>query len=101
MSSVVPIQSGSSFSGVSRAESPGQAASPASAAATTTGKPARLYVNPDYQFDPTLGLVVMEFHDASGNLTNSIPSQRQLDAYRTQMQTEATSKPPDGTPSVG
>lgn len=100
MSSVVPIQSGSSLSGVSRADTPPQAP-PASAVSTATAKPARLYVNPDYQFEPTLGLVVMEFHDASGNVTSSIPSQRQLDAYRTQLQTEATSKPPDGTPSVG
>lgn len=53
-------------------------------------KAPKLYVNPDYRFDPTTGLVVIEFHDSTGNLTNSIPSQRQLDAYRTHQRT-----PPD------
>jgi hypothetical protein len=49
-----------------------------------TTKPGRFYVNPDYQFDPALGLVVVQFHDASGKLTNSIPSQRQLEEYKAQ-----------------
>ena len=45
-------------------------------------KPAQTYTNPGLRLDPALGLVVIEFHDASGKLTSSIPSQRQIDAYR-------------------
>ena len=45
-------------------------------------KPAPLYVNPDFKFDPSIGVVVIEFHNDTGQLTNSIPNQRQLDAYR-------------------
>ena len=47
-----------------------------------TAKPVQPYTNPDLRLDPALGLVVIEFHDDSGKLTNSIPSQRQIDAYR-------------------
>jgi hypothetical protein len=38
--------------------------------------------NPTVRLDPTLGLVVIEFHDDSGKLVISIPSQTQLAAYR-------------------
>ena len=67
---------------------PKAAAAPETPApAVPEAKPPKLYVNPDRRFDPTTGLVVIEFHDASGNLTNSIPTQRQLEAYRTHQQT--------------
>ena len=45
-------------------------------------KPGPPFTNPDLRLDPALGLVVIEFHDDAGKLTNSIPSQRQIDAYR-------------------
>jgi hypothetical protein len=38
--------------------------------------------NPTLRLDPALGMVVIEFHNASGALTTSIPSQRQLAAYQ-------------------
>ena len=52
--------------------------------------------NPTLRLDPTLGLVVIEFHNSAGGLTQSIPGQRQLDAYRTarQLNTEAATDLP-------
>ncbi len=38
--------------------------------------------NPTLRLDPALGMVVIEFHNTSGALTTSIPSQRQLAAYQ-------------------
>jgi hypothetical protein len=38
--------------------------------------------NPILRLDPALGMVVIEFHNTSGALTTSIPSQRQLAAYQ-------------------
>jgi len=55
--------------------------------AAPEAKPVQLYVNPSFRFDPTVGLVVIEFHDNTGAVSNSIPSQRQLEAYRTGQQT--------------
>lgn len=53
--------------------------------------------NPQLRLDPALGLVVIEFRDASGTVTTSIPSQRQLDAYRIWQQMRL---PPDGLPTA-
>jgi len=47
---------------------------------------AQLFVNPTLKFDSTLGLLVIEFKDSSGNVSTSIPSQRQLEAYRLHQQ---------------
>ena len=55
----------------------------AQATAMPTAKPVPLFVNPSFQFDPTVGIVVIDFHNDTGAVTNSIPSQRQLEAYRT------------------
>jgi hypothetical protein len=38
--------------------------------------------NPSYVLDLGLGLVVLQYYDQSGNVTSSIPSERQLQAYR-------------------
>lgn len=38
--------------------------------------------NPQLRLDAALGLVVIEFRDEAGTITTSIPSQRQLNAYR-------------------
>jgi hypothetical protein len=38
--------------------------------------------NPILRLDPELGMVVIEFHDTSGAVTTSIPSQYQLAAYQ-------------------
>ena len=59
----------------------------AARAEAPVAKPVPLFVNPSFQFDPTVGLVVIKFHDHSGAVTNTIPSQRQLAAYRTHQAT--------------
>ncbi len=53
-------------------------------AAGSEQAPPRLpIINPNLRLDPALGLVVIEFRDdASGAITTSIPSQRQLEAYQ-------------------
>lgn len=44
------------------------------------------FPNPSLRLDPGLGLVVLEFRNNRGEISNSIPSQRVLDAYRTHNQ---------------
>ena len=39
-------------------------------------------INPSLKFDPGTGLVIMEFKDTAGEVSSSIPSQRQIEAYR-------------------
>ena len=51
-------------------------------AAPASGISADTMPNPSLRLDPTLGLVVIEFHNKAGGLTHSIPGERQLDAYR-------------------
>jgi len=57
-------------------------------------KPVQLFVNPSHQFDPTVGIEVLQFHDSTGVVSSTIPSQRQLAAYRTHQAT------PPGEPSL-
>ncbi len=38
--------------------------------------------NPGMHLDPALNLVVLQFFDSKGNVTQSIPSQKQLKAYQ-------------------
>jgi hypothetical protein len=45
----------------------------------TTHQP---YANPSLRLDAALGLVVIEFRNDAGSVTSSIPSERQLQAYR-------------------
>jgi hypothetical protein len=71
--------------------SPAPSASPSSASATQASQ---VFVNPSFQFDPSVGLLVIEFHDDTGKLTSSIPSQRQLDAYRSHQETPPGQQPP-------
>lgn len=52
---------------------------PANASPPQTGPP---IINPTLHFDAALGLVVIEFRDAAGKVTTSIPTQRQMEAYR-------------------
>ena len=44
--------------------------------------------NPSAHFDPSVGLVVLEFHDTAGAVSHSIPSAEQLRAYRRWEQTQ-------------
>jgi hypothetical protein len=54
--------------------------------APVSAEASQIFVNPTKSFDSTLGLVVLEFRDQSGNVSMSIPSQRQLQAYRLHQQ---------------
>ena len=66
-------------------------------------KPVQLFVNPSYRFDPTVGIEVIQFHDGTGAVTNTIPSARQLAAYRSHQATppgEQSSEPPQMPPPV-
>jgi hypothetical protein len=77
--------------------SPGDDAAPSrrsAPSAAPAAKPVPLFVNPSFEFDPTVGLVVIDFHNNSGAVTDSIPSQRQLEAYRTHRES------PPGEPTV-
>lgn len=56
-------------------------ASPAAQAAGTAAGP-----NPTVYLDPRLGIVVIEMRDGAGKVTSSIPTQRQLEAYRSGLQ---------------
>jgi hypothetical protein len=93
MSNMLSIQPGLPLSG------PGDSAAPTrnpAPAPTPAAKPVPLFVNPSFQFDSTVGLVVIDFHDTNGTVTNSIPSQQQLDAYRSHRETP----PGDGPPTI-
>ncbi len=51
--------------------------------AASPGSPASPNLpNPRMTVDPSLNRVVLEFFSSSGSLTNTIPSQKQLEAYR-------------------
>lgn len=41
-----------------------------------------MVANPTLRFDAASGLVVIEYHDEAGDVTTSIPTLRQLEAYR-------------------
>ena len=64
--------------------------------------------NPSERLDPGLGLIVLSLHDAAGQVTDSIPTARQLQAYRVWQaaQLGATPRPtpqalPDGVLIAG
>ncbi len=74
----------------------------AGAAATPAAAPnigGRLGPSPVSHLDPSLGLVVLEFLDMHGTVTSSIPTQKQLDAFRLTQETH----PPkaEGTVTTG
>ncbi|MCW3476510.1 hypothetical protein [Limobrevibacterium gyesilva] len=49
--------------------------------------------NPSLRIDPALGLVVIEFRDTDGRVANSIPTEHQLEAYRSHAATQAHPTP--------
>jgi hypothetical protein len=66
-------------------------------AQTPVPKPVPLFVNPSRQFDPTVGIEVIQFHNSAGAVSSTIPSQRQLAAYRSHQATlpgEPSPEPP-------
>lgn len=83
---------------------PSLARSPGSKRADPPPTASSPYVNPTLRLNAELGLVVMEFRDESGALTATIPSERQIEAYRThQEQTSARlsedTRPADRAPA--
>jgi hypothetical protein len=44
--------------------------------------PRLLPPNPSLRFDGTLSMLVLEFRDAKGEIARSIPTERELEAYR-------------------
>jgi len=104
MSNQLSIQTGLSVHGSGDSNTPARASKPQPPPNQAPApKPVALFVNPSYRFDPTVGLVVIEFHDNTGTVNNTIPSQRQLAAYRTNQQTPPGEPPPpvDGKTSPG
>lgn len=51
------------------------------------------YPNPAMHIDPVLNMVVIEFHNASGQITDSTPTPRQLNAYRMTMSVDDKARP--------
>jgi hypothetical protein len=52
--------------------------------------------NPSLRLDGALGMVIIEFHAESGAVTTSIPTERQLEAYRVWERTGTEGEPPPG-----
>ncbi len=44
--------------------------------------PSPMHPNPSYHIDPALNMVVIEFISARGQITSSLPTPQQLDAYQ-------------------
>jgi hypothetical protein len=61
---------------------PASSAGTASASADSGTASKRPLLNPSLHVDVALNLVVLEFIDDKGDVTNSIPSPKQLKAYR-------------------
>ena len=53
----------------------------------TVPTPISQRANPSLRLDPALGLVVIEFRNEAGKVTESFPDTRQLDAYRAAQRT--------------
>jgi len=84
------------------------AAAPPPVAPTGTAPTGITSGNPSERLDPGLGLIVLSLHDAAGQVTDSIPTARQLQAYRAWQETRvgATQGPtppvlPGGVPLSG
>ena len=98
------IQAVSPLRGAGDTAVPQREAASAPVPAPEAAKPAKLYANPDFHFDAAAGLVVIEFRNDTGTVTDTIPTQRQLDAYRSHQDTPGEPTPPkspDGTTSAG
>jgi len=73
--------------------SAGSEAVPSEALVQTTPSPPHPIPNPTLELDPALGLVVIQFRNANGAITSSIPSQQQIDAYRLWQETKIGPRP--------
>ena len=71
----------------------GRAADPAQVPPTPAGKS---LPNPTLRLDPGLAIVVIEFRDKTGTVRSTIPTQQQLDAYRSWDRGHIGEQPPGG-----
>ncbi len=63
------------------ASRPAQEVAPATPPPAVSAPETVTPLNPTMRIDPALGIVVIEFRDNSGDLSNSFPTQRELKAY--------------------
>jgi hypothetical protein len=63
------------------ASRPAQEIAPATPPPAVSAPEAVTPLNPNMRIDPALGIVVIEFRDNSGDLSNSFPTPRELKAY--------------------
>jgi hypothetical protein len=89
---VSAVRSGSDVVGNARA-------SPISTPSHAQLAPSSHLPNPNLRLDATLGLVVIEFRNERGAITESIPSERQLEAYQ-RWQTTSVGPSPAGCRSA-
>jgi len=66
---------------------------PAGSGGADVGKP---MPNPTLRLDPGLALVVIEFRDGDGKVRETIPTEAQLEAYRTSQRSSTAPVPPPG-----
>ena len=82
------------------AEPAGQAKAAVSVSAVDVKPVTLVEPNPSLELDPALGLVVIQFRNDSGAVTDSIPSERQLAAYQ-RWATTHFGPAPSGMPAIG
>jgi hypothetical protein len=81
--SIDPLLRGSAATGLSQFLSPPMATAVEEDAPAARAPPiAANLPNPRLRLDGDLGLVVIEFLDADGKVANSLPTPREIDAYR-------------------
>lgn len=80
---------------VSPATRPVQPVAPATPATPAAAAPSVPMLNPRMRIDTELNLVVLEFRDDAGELRSSIPTPREIDAYRLAAQAGEEPSPPD------
>ena len=78
--SIPPVTAATALAAVEAGSRTGTAASSSDAPAARTVLPD--LPNPSMHLDPQLGVVVLQFRNTSGVVTNTLPTQAQLDAYR-------------------
>ncbi len=77
-----------------------QEAAPATPPPAVSAPEVVTQLNPLMRIDPALGIVVLEFRDRAGDISDSIPTQRELKAYHDAAQTGAAPEAPQaGTPT--
>jgi hypothetical protein len=80
ISSATPVQPTLTGRGTSGGPAFTPTTDPAPAATSSAAGPP--LVNPGLHLDPALNLVVLQFFDSQGDVVQSIPSQKQLQAYK-------------------